>query len=302
MRTIMMTPFIGDVLVLGAALAIATLAYLVCDVPMSEVPVRGARGVARTRAQQSGLFRWLEPVLRILSTHSSRLPLAETRTRVDRRLVTAGEFHGLTPDEFIVFSAFSSLTCAAVGVLAFFEGHGTVLPLACIGLGPFLPWVHVGSLIKARHKAVQRGLPGAIDLASLCMGAGLDFPGALRQVVDNMPSGPSPVREELTRLLQELRLGRTRKQALQSFAKRVDTEAVREFVGAVVQSEDKGTPLSEILVIQAEVLRNRRSVLAEEAAARAGVMLMLPMLMMVVSIVLLLMGPLMLDMAKGEML
>ena len=134
------------------------------------------------------------------------------------------------------------------------------------------------------------------------MGAGLDFPGALRQVVDNMPAGPSPVREELTRLLQELRLGRTRKQALQSFASRVDTEAVREFVGAVVQSEDKGTPLSEILVIQAEVLRNRRSVLAEEAAARAGVMLMLPMLMMVVSIVLLLMGPLFLDMAKGEML
>lgn len=297
-----MTSFVGDALIFGAAIAVATLAYLVCEVPMSEVPVRGARGVARKRAQLGGLFRCFEPVLRIFSSHSARLPLAETRRHIDKGLVTAGEFHGLTPDEFIVFSAFSFLCASGLGILAFAQGHGTLVPLLCIGLGPFLPWLHLQSLIKARHKAVQRGLPGAIDLASLCMGAGLDFPGALRQVVDNMPEGPSPVREELTRLLQELRLGRTRKQALQSFADRVDTEAVREFVGAVVQSEDKGTPLSEILVIQAEVLRNRRSVLAEEAAARAGVMLMLPMLMMVVSIVLLLMGPLILDMAKGEML
>jgi tight adherence protein C len=162
--------------------------------------------------------------------------------------------------------------------------------------------MQLSSLAKERHKSVDRGLPAAIDLAALCMGAGLDFPGAIHHVVENMPDRNSPVRQELERILQELALGRTRQQALQSLSERVNTESVNEFVAAVVQAEKKGTALSTVLAIQATALRGRRSVLAEEAAARAGVMLMLPMLMMMVSISLILMGPLLIDMMKGGLM
>ena len=174
-----------------------------------------------------------------------------------------------------------------------------MIPIACLLLGPLLPTLQLRSKTKERYKAVDRGLPAAIDLASLCMGAGLDFPGAIKHVVANMSDKKSPIRLELQRLLQEISLGRTRKQALQSFAERVRTDSVKEFVAAVMQAEEKGTPIALVLEVQATALRSRRSVLAEEAAARAGVLLMLPMLMIMVSIVLLLMGPLFIQMADG---
>jgi tight adherence protein C len=283
----------------GVALAAATLVFLALDVPLAQAPTRGARGFARDRARDSGFFGPFEPVLRLLATHVARLPITTKRAEIDRALVGAGELRGLTPDEFIVVSALSSLLGIAAAAFFYFSLGGTIIPLACLLLGPLLPTMQLRSRTKERFKAIDRGLPAAIDLASLCMGAGLDFPGAIAHVVANMPDKSSPVRQELERVLQEISLGRTRKQALQGLADRVQTDSVKEFVAAVVQAEEKGTPISVVLSIQATALRGRRSVLAEEAAARAGVMLMLPMLMIMIAIVLLLMGPLFIEMSQG---
>jgi tight adherence protein C len=145
--------------------------------------------------------------------------------------------------------------------------------------------------IARRFKQVNRGLPTSIDLASLCMGAGLDFPGALRQIVEKAGRKDDALIDELKRILQELELGRTRRQALENFAERVPTDAVRDFVGAVTQAEEKGNPLAEVLRIQAYMLRMRRSVMAEEAAARAAVMMMLPLMLIFCAIILVLLGP-----------
>ena len=72
----------------------------------------------------------------------------------------------------------------------------------------------------------------------------------------------------MQRMLQELDLGHTRRKALEGLAERVPTEPVRDFVASVVQAEDKGTPLAEVLSVQARMLRMRRSVRAEESAAK----------------------------------
>jgi tight adherence protein C len=71
----------------------------------------------------------------------------------------------------------------------------------------------------------------------------------------------------------------------------VPTEAVKEFVSSVIQAEEKGNPLSEVLRIQARMLRMRRSVAAEQNASRAGLMMMIPLLLIFASIILLLLGP-----------
>ena len=75
------------------------------------------------------------------------------------------------------------------------------------------------------------------------------------------------------------------------FAVRVPTETVQSFVRAVVQSEIKGTPLVETLRIQAETLRSRRSLAGEEAASRAAVLMMVPLMLILCAIILVLMGP-----------
>jgi tight adherence protein C len=283
----------------GIATTVAIVVYLALHVPLSNAPSLGPRGMSRDEARAAGVFGPFESVLRLLATHVSRLPLHKKRRRIDRSLVAAGELRGLTPDEFIVVSAVSALFGMAAAVFFYRWNGGTMIPMACLVLGPLLPTIQMRSKTKERYKSVERGLPAAIDLASLCMGAGLDFPGAIKHVVANMSEKSSPIRLELQRLLQELSLGRTRKQALQSFAQRVRTDSVKEFVAAIVQAEEKGTPIAVVLGVQATALRGRRSVLAEEAAARAGVLLMLPMLMIMVAIVLLLMGPLFIQMSQG---
>jgi tight adherence protein C len=159
------------------------------------------------------------------------------------------------------------------------------------GVGTFFPWMRVTGESADRFKAINRGLPTAIDLASLCMGAGLDFPGAIRQVVDKAASKDDPLTEELGRILQELELGRTRRQALESFADRVPTDAVKDFVGTVVQAEEKGNPLAEVLRIQARMARLRRSIMAEEAAAKAAIRMMGPLVLLFGAIILILLGP-----------
>ncbi len=296
----MSTLTITSIAFFGLSVAVAVAYFL--DVPLAQKHTHGPRGLARQRARASALFRVFEPVLRLLASHISTLKLDSRRKKIDESIVAAGEYHGLGPNELIAMSVLSSLAGLAAAYFFLVSTDSVLTPLGCCVLGPMLPSMQLKGLAKERRKSVDRGLPTAIDLAALCMGAGLDFPGSVQHVVENMPDRDSPIRQELQRILQELSLGRTRQQALRGFAERVDTESVNEFVASVIQAEEKGTPLSTVLAIQATALRGRRSVLAEEAAARAGVMLMLPMLMMMISICLILMGPLFIDMMKGGLM
>jgi tight adherence protein C len=140
-------------------------------------------------------------------------------------------------------------------------------------------------------KEVSRRLPYAIDLLSLSMGAGLDFPGAVRQVVDKSGTTNDPVVEEFTLILQSLQLGRTRRSALEAFAERVPVEGAVEFVGAMVQAELRGNPVVDVLRIQAEVARRKRTVRAEESAAKAGAAMMGPLVLVFLSIMILIIAP-----------
>jgi tight adherence protein C len=158
-------------------------------------------------------------------------------------------------------------------------------------LGAALPWMQVQNEIRQRFRQIDRGLPAAIDILALCMGAGLDFPAALRSAAGERGTTRGAVAEEFERILQELEVGHPRVQALRSFERRAPTEAVRGFVGAVAQAEQKGNPLVEVLQIQAQVMRAQRSVAAEEAAARAGVLMIVPLFLLLCCILLLLMGP-----------
>jgi tight adherence protein C len=96
-----------------------------------------------------------------------------------------------------------------------------------------------------------------------------------------------------------LRLGRTRKQTLQDFAFRAPVASVREFVAAVVQAEERGNPLAQVLQIQAEMLRRGRTANAEEAAAKAGVSMTGPLFLLFVAIMIIIMAPMILKMKTG---
>ena len=96
--------------------------------------------------------------------------------------------------------------------------------------------------------------------------AGLDFPGAIRQVVDKSSNPDDPLVIELTRILRELQLGKTRNQALADFAARSPTGPVNEFVASLIQAEERGNPVADVLQIQAGVARLRRTLSACDGA------------------------------------
>ncbi len=272
----------------GIGLGVFTLARN----PAVETPRLGMRGLKRAQAlDEGGSFGMVEPFMRMVAGWVAHLPLGDRRRQIDELLKHSGDWLGLTANEFVALSAISCVGLAVLGLSAV-----TIVELPSIlvfffaGLGGILPYVRASGEMQRRFKEVNRALPGAIDLASLCMGAGLDFPGSIRQIVDKAGRSDSLV-EELRFMLRELELGRTRRQALENFADRCPTEAVRDFVGTVIQSEEKGNPLAEVLRIQATMLRMRRSVMAEEAAARAAVLMMGPLMLIFCAIILVLLGP-----------
>lgn len=276
------------------ALALAVPTFLLARVPAAEAPTLGPRG-AKRRATigEGGLFAAIEPLVRKVAGWMARLPLSRLRLKVDAELKQAGDYMGISPDEYIAMSVMAAFGFGLAGVLlsSLLEmSFVMVIPAAAFGLASI--HMQVDGDRKRRFKEVTRSLPAQIDLAAMCMGAGLDLPSALRLIVGESAGSHATVREELSRILQELELGHTRKQAFRAFEQRVPSESVREFCGAVVQAEEKGTPLAEVLRIQAGMLRMRRSVMAEEAAAKAGTMMMIPLVLLLGCMMLSLMGAL----------
>lgn len=272
----------------GIGLGVFTLARN----PAVETPRLGMRGLKRAQAlDEGGSFASIEPLMRMVAGWVAHLPLGDRRRRIDEMLKHAGDWLGLTANEFVALSALGVVGFTAMGLVSVTLAElPSIMVFFFAGLGGILPYVRASGEQQRRFKEVNRTLPGAIDLASLCMGAGLDFPGSIRQIVDKAGRRDSLV-EEFQFILRELELGRTRRQALENFADRCPTEAVRDFVGTVIQSEEKGNPLAEVLRIQATMLRMRRSVMAEEGAARAAVLMMGPLMLIFGAIILVLLGP-----------
>lgn len=285
----------------GTGLAAFTLAYLAAAAPPAEGKRLGLRGLKRQRALQSiPVWSTLEPLVRWLGLRLSGFVSRSQREELNRKIGLAGDFLGLLPEELLGLCVMTSLGGMALGyALGFLSGIGTILPIAGLLMGGAVPYMRISSTAADRMKQVDRRLPYAIDLLSLAMGAGLDFPGAVRQVVEKSGSPEDPVVEEFTLILQSLQLGRTRRQALEEFARRVPVDSVVEFAGAVVQAELRGNPVADVLRIQAEVARRKRTVRAEEAAAKAGVAMLGPLVLVFISILILIVSPMVMRIQQG---
>jgi tight adherence protein C len=266
----------------------ATLAFGVFGFALVE-PLPTERTGARARARREAfgpLGLWADPLLRRLCRLAGPLIPERVREVLEQRLEAAGDYLGLDPEDIVVLSVLTLVAMTAMAPLL----HPS---MAAMGLGALLgasTWPsRLSSVVTTRVRAAERELPTAIDLMAMCMDAGVDFGRAVELVAS--ADGRSVVALEFERLLRDVRLGSTRRDALMTFGRRLPAGAVREFVSAAVQAERMGTPLSEVLAAQATTARARRSVAAEEAAARAGVLMIMPLMLFLVCIVLLLVGP-----------
>ncbi|TET49299.1 MAG: type II secretion system F family protein [Actinomycetota bacterium] len=153
---------------------------------------------------------------------------------------------------------------------------GRILLLILIPVSYFLPDFYVRSKIASRQKDMRKSLPNALDLLSVSVEAGMGFDSALSRVAKNVGGA---LGEEFNRMLQDIQLGLSRKEAFQELNKRTDVSELSTFILAMTQADIFGIPISKVLKIQASEMRTKRRQMAEEAGMKAPVLLVFPLIL-----------------------
>jgi tight adherence protein C len=197
-----------------------------------------------------------------------------------QRLLVAGE--PMTVNAFLMLRVLLLATFLLLPVLFLMAGALAVGPLALLLiavfliLGVMLPQMWLGSRVTQRQNQILKSLPDAFDLITTCVEAGLGLDAALSRVAAKV-EGPFAI--ELQRTLQEISLGRTRRDALKELGERTGVPDLISFVNAVIQAEQMGSSIGTVLRVQAEQLRVRRRQRAEAQAYKAPVKMIFPLVL-----------------------
>jgi tight adherence protein C len=130
--------------------------------------------------------------------------------------------------------------------------------------------------IEERRDQMRKDLPDLIDLLVISVEAGLGFESALGRVVQTVPGELS---DEFARMLQETRVGVSRREAMRSLGNRTDIDELNSFVMAIIQAEAFGVSISRVLRVQASELRTKRRQMAQERAFKAPVKMVFPLVL-----------------------
>jgi tight adherence protein C len=203
------------------------------------------------------------------------------------------------PEHVEIFAA-TKLLLPLVGVIvgSFFTSNLFIAIVVGFVVGFSLPGLVLWYLMSRRQDVIRHALPDAIDLLVICMEAGLGIDQAMVKVADEMAISTPSLAEEFQIINREQRAGKPRVDAWRSMAERVDIDFVRQFVAMLVQTERFGTPIAHALGNFADGMRTRRTQAAEEQAAKTGVKMLFPLMLIFPSILVVTLGPAVLGLIK----
>lgn len=216
-------------------------------------------------------------VVRKLGVANRRFMWPRYEDRMRRSLVKAGDPEAYKPEDILALQEIGFVSALIFGIVfmnATGFNLGWALVVALIGL--FYPLIWVNDKVSKRHLLITRALPFNLDLLTLSVEAGLDFTAALAKVVEKGKGGP--LREELGTVLKQLKMGKTREEALKQMIVRVDLPALTQFVTALIQADKMGTSIGKVLRIQSTQLRIERTQRAEKLANEAPVKMLFPLI------------------------
>ena len=199
--------------------------------------------------------------------------------RARKWLIVAGD-RWTVSQFFTVVLVTSTLFPAAYFALLWIGTNGDPAPIALaltIGaavIGLFAPFFVLRRIAKKRQKTITRSMPNAIDLMTTCVEAGLSLDFALQRVAERYAG---PLSDEIHRMLREVGLGKTRREAMLDMAERIDLPDLMTFVNSIVQAESLGTSVGGVLRVQATQMRVRRRQRAEQTARQAPVKMVFPL-------------------------
>jgi tight adherence protein C len=208
---------------------------------------------------------------------AARLSPGNVLARLQHRLDVAGNPGRWTAERVLAFKGLGLVCLGLLGLLFGLRSPATIILFAAIGaaVGFFLPDVLVYNTGLKRQEKIQRALPDALDMMTVCVEAGLGFDAAILQVARNTEG---PLASEFARVLQEMQFGKSRVQALRAMTERTTVAELRTFVSALVQASDLGIPVASVLREQAQEMRTRRRQRGEEQAQKVTVKILFPLI------------------------
>lgn len=235
------------------------------------------------------------PIIRSISEFLVRYTPQKTLESTTRLLELAGNPRNMRAAEFLTIRALAMVFFAAMVFLMMTRitsaelNRRLLYSLGAAALGWYLPWMLLRSMVDRRKDAIIKKLPDALDLMTICVDAGMTFNGAMQRVDEKWDD---PLAREFGRVIHEMQLGKSRRQALRDMADRMDVADVTSFIAAVLQADQLGVGIGKILRIQSEQMRVRRRQRAEEKAQQAPVKMLFPMIFLIFpSMFVVLLGP-----------
>ena len=207
-----------------------------------------------------------------------RLTPAAYELKLDHLLSLAGRPAELPLGRLLAAKPALGLMGGLLGLFLSSIGSTPIMKLVgifVVVLGYFIPDLMLYSKGQERQKAMQLELANTLDQMLISVEAGLGFEGAMARAGEN---GKGPLAEELVRTLQDMQVGRSRRESYLALSERTNVPELRSFVQAVVQADAYGIAISRVLRIQAKVMRVKRRQRAEEKAMKLPVMILFPLL------------------------
>jgi tight adherence protein C len=263
------------------------LAVLGAGMPPKRDPIeeRLYRATQRTQSledielQAPFMERFLKPLAGQLSKLVMRLTPTGAMEGTQRKLMYAGLSGQMQVSDFLGLRGLSTIIGLA---LAFFiavetsqQTLGFLVLVILLGVaGYFVPDLWIRGRISRRKDQMTHALPDAIDLLTISVEAGLGFDLALARVVQKSDNA---LTREFARVIQEMRVGIARRDALRAMVERTGVQDLGTFISAIIQAEQLGASIANVLRIQAVEMRVRRRQRAETLAHQAPIKMLFPM-------------------------
>ncbi|ADL11788.1 type II secretion system F family protein [Acetohalobium arabaticum] len=238
--------------------------------------------------------RVIRPGLQKMAVLFVKLTPLGVKDSIRKRLILAGRPFDLEAKEFLALQGNLMAVLPGIilgGLMIAGVSLNTALMYSLIfGFAGFvIPRFLLSKKISERQKKMQQALPDVLDLLTVSVEAGLGFDSALVRVVDKIAG---PISEEFERLLQEIRMGKPRRDAMRDLGERTNVEDLTNFITAIVQADKLGVSIGKVLRVQSKQIRQKRRQRAEAQAMKAPIKMLLPLVFFIFpTLFIILLGP-----------
>ena len=254
---------------------------------------------------KSGVINLCRPLVHQFTlSYAAKIKSEKYRKKIKNLIKVGGLAAELNEDEFIGLQLFLGLAFPAFLMLMNFSldlGFPVILVFGLGLIGFLLPEMHCKGTKKSRELSVRADMPFFIDLLALSVEAGLDFFGAIQKIVDKAEGNDSVLADEFKIVLQDIKVGSSKTDALKELAARLDMQEMTSFVAVLIDAEATGASISQVLKDQSIQMRLERFLRAEKAGAKASQLILLPLMLFILpAVFIMVFAPVALSMSGGQ--